>query len=42
MPTPTNVPGGGYWLNDTEVDAKQLIDAYKMYAAKETITMGIK
>lgn len=40
IPTPINVPGGGYWLNNVEVDVKQLIDAYKMYAAKETITMG--
>lgn len=42
IPTPTNVPGGGYWLNNVEVNAEQLIDAYRKYAAKERIVMSIK
>ncbi len=42
IPTPTNVPGGGYWLNDVEVNVEQLIDAYRKYAAKERIVMSVK
>jgi hypothetical protein len=42
IPTPTHVPGGGYWLNNVEVDVGQLIDAYKLYAARERIVMGKK
>jgi hypothetical protein len=38
--TPTNVPDGGYWLNNVEVDVRQFIDAYKKYAGNETIVLG--
>lgn len=40
--SPVHVPGGGYWLNDVEVDVMQLVEAYKKYAVKETITMSNK
>ena len=36
----TNVPGGGYWLNDVEVDEKQIIEMYRKYAGNETIVVG--
>jgi len=42
IPTPTNVPGGGYWLNNVEVNVEQLIDAYRKYAINERIVMGTK
>jgi hypothetical protein len=38
--SPTNVPGGGYWLNDVEVDVKQLVAVYRKYSGNETITMS--
>lgn len=42
IPTPTNVPNGGYWLNDVEVDVNQLIHAYRAYSGAKTIVMGRK
>jgi hypothetical protein len=41
IPT-THVPGGGYWLNDVEVNVEQLFDAYRNYVINETIVMGDK
>ncbi|KAG0081442.1 hypothetical protein BGZ90_008248 [Linnemannia elongata] len=42
FPAPTNVPGGGYWLNDVEVDVNQLFIAYRTYIANERIVMSKK
>ena len=41
---PTNVPGGGYWLNDVEVDLDQLIQAYREYVEQKgkRVLMGNK
>lgn len=40
IPPPVHVPGGGYWLNGTEVDVAQIIKAYRNYAGKATIVVG--
>jgi hypothetical protein len=42
IPNITNVPGGGYWLNNVEVNVEQLADAYRKYATTEKIIMSIK
>jgi hypothetical protein len=42
FPAPTNVPGGGFWLNEVEVDVNQLFTAYRTYVANESIVMSKK